>query len=141
MNKERKQRVLGEKVRWKITGRGHKGGTIKRGVVVEVVAAGESPTRRNFPDLFKNKRAYVFDRDHESYIVRTIDARRNTVHYWPHVIKLENDSNLGDLTSSEAILGFVKVLKDKDLEKEARHFIKSHGLPAPRVGYEDLIMA
>jgi hypothetical protein len=55
----------------------------KEGIVAEVVAPNEMPTREKFLHLYKNA-GVGFPRNHESYVIMV----KNTP-YWPHANKLK----------------------------------------------------
>lgn len=55
----------------------------KRGMIVEVVAAGNLPSRERFTSLHKGW-GVGMPRDHESYVVKVGNKP-----YWPRVVNLE----------------------------------------------------
>lgn len=73
---------LGDEVEW--TSQAGACSTTKRGVVVEVVPAGQRPSDAKQQPVGR----YGFSRMHESYVVDVPEMSPSRRRYWPHVGKL-----------------------------------------------------
>lgn len=84
-NDESKRFRSGDLVWWKSQAQGST--KEKRGVVAEVVPAGQMPNYDLFPELYKYS-GVGSSRNHESYVI-TVKGKRTAVHhYWPRVTHL-----------------------------------------------------